>query len=341
MNSDNYDLVIIGAGICGLVLANEIKFEKPNLKFQVLEKSAGLGGRAASRRLNEQVVDHGTQYFTAQDQEFKALIEAWLEKGLVKLWTNKLSVWYGDRIAPEKGQKTRYICPQGMTSIAKDLAKGLPVKTNTLIVEAKRHSDKWHLKTEAGEEIHTKTIVSTAPLPQSLDLFADYLSAETKARLERITYTSCLSAILTFSPEIAAETLNKFKGIFWHSGNIISWVANDSSKRVNQPITQAILVIHCQPGFSEKNFEEDENVILDKIISELALGLGDWVKNPIEKQLKKWKYSQATNVAGKPYIASNDNSLILTGDWCIESKIEGAYLAALGVASLDFSLTSV
>ena len=82
-------------------------------------------------------------------------------------------------------------------------------------------------------------------------------------------------------------------------------------------------------------------MILDKIISELALGLGDWVKNPIEKQLKKWKYSQATNVAGKPYIASNDNSLILTGDWCIESKIEGAYLAALGVASLDFSLTSV
>ena len=56
-------LAIIGSGLSGLTLANHLKDE---FDVTVFEKSRGVGGRLATRRVDTYAFDHGAQYFTAR-----------------------------------------------------------------------------------------------------------------------------------------------------------------------------------------------------------------------------------------------------------------------------------
>ncbi|MFN6068758.1 MAG: FAD-dependent oxidoreductase, partial [Pseudanabaena sp.] len=51
------DVIVIGAGMSGLICAQQLK--QAGLDVTIVEKSAGLGGRMATRRLQGTWVDHG------------------------------------------------------------------------------------------------------------------------------------------------------------------------------------------------------------------------------------------------------------------------------------------
>ena len=64
---------VIGAGISGLVCARAL--QKAGHEVTVLEKSRSLGGRCATRRFGDHVVDHGVQYFTLRDPQVRRELE--------------------------------------------------------------------------------------------------------------------------------------------------------------------------------------------------------------------------------------------------------------------------
>lgn len=62
--NNNYDVIIVGAGIAGLMAA--IELEKFNLKILVLEKADRVGGRIKTDEVDDFLLDHGFQiYLTA------------------------------------------------------------------------------------------------------------------------------------------------------------------------------------------------------------------------------------------------------------------------------------
>jgi predicted NAD/FAD-dependent oxidoreductase len=60
MSIQNEDIIIIGAGITGLHLAQCLKLRGQG--SLILEKSKGLGGRVATRRIDELGLDHGAAF---------------------------------------------------------------------------------------------------------------------------------------------------------------------------------------------------------------------------------------------------------------------------------------
>ncbi|MFM8654886.1 MAG: FAD-dependent oxidoreductase, partial [Verrucomicrobiota bacterium] len=64
---------ILGAGISGLVCGRALK--TAGHQVTVLEKSRSLGGRCATRKFGDHVVDHGLQYFTLRDPEVRKAVE--------------------------------------------------------------------------------------------------------------------------------------------------------------------------------------------------------------------------------------------------------------------------
>lgn len=60
MSIQNEDIIIIGAGITGLHLAQCLKLRHQD--SLILEKSKGLGGRVATRRIDELGLDHGAAF---------------------------------------------------------------------------------------------------------------------------------------------------------------------------------------------------------------------------------------------------------------------------------------
>ena len=61
----------------------------------VVDKGRGVGGRMATRRLTSPDgaarIDHGAQYFTNYDPQFKPMLDEWLVKGIIKEWSKGFS----------------------------------------------------------------------------------------------------------------------------------------------------------------------------------------------------------------------------------------------------------
>ena len=80
--------IVVGAGISGLLAASSLQRE--GWDVTVLDKSQGVGGRMATRRVGGGTFDHGAQFFTVRGERFWELVEGWLEAGVAAEWTRCL-----------------------------------------------------------------------------------------------------------------------------------------------------------------------------------------------------------------------------------------------------------
>lgn len=78
------DVLVIGAGMAGLIAA--AKLQRAGRRVLVLDKSRGVGGRLASRRIDGATFDHGAQFITARDPRFAAVLEQGRQDGAVEEW---------------------------------------------------------------------------------------------------------------------------------------------------------------------------------------------------------------------------------------------------------------
>ena len=121
------EVLIIGAGISGLICATELR--KVDKSVRILDKGRGLGGRMATRRMAGGRLDHGAQYFTVRDPRLQAYADDWLAAGIIKEWFRHL---------PEDTNTdgySRYCGITGMTDVPKHLAKELDVCNSQQVIE--------------------------------------------------------------------------------------------------------------------------------------------------------------------------------------------------------------
>ncbi|MFM8793316.1 MAG: NAD(P)/FAD-dependent oxidoreductase, partial [Acidimicrobiales bacterium] len=131
--------VIIGAGLSGLMAARSL--HDAGREVIVLDKGRGVGGRLATRRIGDARLDHGAQFFTVRSDEFRSVVDSWLADGVVREWCRGFG---------EQDGHPRYVGTDGMTSIAKHLARGLDVRTSTLAFSLRREDDCWQVRTDDG-----------------------------------------------------------------------------------------------------------------------------------------------------------------------------------------------
>jgi len=83
-------VAVVGAGVAGLILARDLV--RDGHEVSVFDKGRGPGGRLATRRAEPFSFDHGAQYFTARDPEFRAEVETWVAAGCAARWNGRLTV---------------------------------------------------------------------------------------------------------------------------------------------------------------------------------------------------------------------------------------------------------
>ena len=87
------DVVVIGAGVAGVTCAQQL--QQAGYTVALVEKSRGVGGRLAKRRLPQASAgpthaDHGVCYLKPQDETFARLIRRLCERGLMQVWTEAI-----------------------------------------------------------------------------------------------------------------------------------------------------------------------------------------------------------------------------------------------------------
>ncbi len=304
-------VVVVGAGISGLVAAREL--QSAGVEVSLVDKGRSPGGRLATRRIGGATLDHGAQFFTVRTPAFQHRVDQWLEQGLVTVWSHGFGSDDGH---------PRYIAPAGMNSLAKDLATGLDVSCSTMAFTVRRAGSGWEVVIDDGSTRGADRVVVTTPLPQAFALLVD-AGIELDGRLVRTEYdrTIALLATLDRPPLLPAP------GGVQHPHADIGFVADNAAKGVSA--TPAI-TLHASPSWSEAHWDEEAADLLAELTAMAAPWLGDAAV--VEAQLKKWRFATPRTPWPEPCWVSADGGVVLAGDAFAGPRVEAAHNSGLAAA---------
>src|SRR5689334_16251274 len=114
-------VVVVGAGIAGLLAARRL--QERGHTAQVLDSVGVPGGRLATVALGGGRGDTGAQFFTVRDSAFRDVVDGWLAKDLVFVWSTGWSSGLASQ--PVVEPFPRYAARGGMAALAARLADGL------------------------------------------------------------------------------------------------------------------------------------------------------------------------------------------------------------------------
>ncbi|MCH8473648.1 MAG: FAD-dependent oxidoreductase [Opitutales bacterium] len=286
ISKSSCDVALIGAGLSALVAAREM--QKAGLGVQLCEKSRGLGGRMATRRLGEARFDHGCQFFTVRSDPFREEVRNWEERDLVAPWFNHLDAQGEASLQPEKDH-LRYRVSEGMTAVAKYLGTDLPIRRQHTVSSVRWEKGKWRISfAEHKEELSASFLLSTAPVPQSLALLEECGVEEIRASLEplrKIKYGPCfaLMALLDQQPRFSPV------GFFAPSDHPeIATLADNAAKGVSSRL--GAVTILSTDTFAEANFEKAP----DEVVKKMLLAARPWLAGceVLETSLRRWKFAR-------------------------------------------------
>ena len=168
-------LAILGCGVAGLSAARELG--RHGISVKLFDKSRGVGGRMSTRYAEDWEFDHGAQFFTVQDPDFKAEIDAAISAGAAAPWpANALYLDVG-HIRPDTG-RSRFVGQPRMNSLPKYWAKNLDIELGRRVVAVSKR-ESWRLDFEDGSEADGfDGVICTLPPAQAINIlpknFADY-----------------------------------------------------------------------------------------------------------------------------------------------------------------------
>lgn len=309
-------IALIGAGAAGAACVSVLRSRGAD--FCVFEKSRGVGGRLATRRISGCVptgdifYDHGTPQFN--------LSAPMLNQLLVSLKPQTIESWNNDSLIA---------CPS-MPQLVKDLLNQSQVTTNFEVDAIEGKAGKWFLREKKSPETSTaKTIgpfdqvILTAPGPQARAILRE-TNCSWKDQIETIAYSPCWVLMVSLSKNMSvnSRTSEIFQNkIYFQQSrprrtyleNVFSWVAHASTEWTQTHLEQTPDDIHAalMKEFLD-HFSATENQILHSVVH-------------------RWRYASVTNSLGCSHLADSDLGLFYAGDGCLGRGVEGALESGLAL----------
>ncbi len=346
---------IIGAGISGLSCAKTL--EQAGYHVEVFDKGRNLSGRMATRRNDLSEFDHGAQYFTVKNPDFKQEVDRWVGADVAKIWSPKIAVldnlkekeisakknqfnsWVNIGIGKLKSFKKsiftannngtsveRFVGTPKMTTPATFISRGLSVKKGTTIdsVYIRPQSyPRWSLKSkEIGViEGNFNIIIAAIPAPQAAELFKE-ISPKLTEISQSVKMSGTWAVMLNFEEKV---NLN-FDAAFINGGPL-RWIARNNSKP-ERGMTEA-WVLHATSEWSESHLDISREEATELLVKEF-ITLGGSVPN--QSQAHLWRYADSTQPLDTTFAWDEENNLGICSDWLNNGRVEGAWLSGKRLA---------
>lgn len=337
-------MIVVGAGIAGLSLSRELRAN--GRAPLVLERARGVGGRCATRRIEGQPVDHGLAFLHGHSPRFLEELAVTRDAETIADWP-RAREGTGVPCQPEafSGVDTRIAPVAGVSSFAKQLARGLDVRLETRVEALRiaaqssaRTGRTWEVGLASGARLEAKVLALTMPAPsvvalvRGMDPSADELSALLPL-LELVRVLPCLTVIAR-SP--AGTPAPPWDASYPRASASIHTILHDSSKRAGVP--RLILVIQARPRFSQAQLGSSVESWTRALLEEAAALHGEWVNTPDLVQSHVWRNARvaAGSELTGPLVTRPDGGIVLgiAGDGLHEvGGVEGAYLSGMALAA--------
>lgn len=346
---------IIGAGIAGLSCAKTL--EQAGYHVEIFDKGRNLSGRMATRRNNLSEFDHGAQYFTVKNPDFRQEVDRWIGADVAKLWSPKIAVldnlkekeipakanqfssWVNTSIGKLKSLKAsifstsntgtsveRFVGVPKMTTPATFISRGLSVKKETTIDSIfirPQSYPRWSLKSkEIGLiEGNFNIIIAAMPAPQAAELFKE-ISPKLTEISQSVKMTGSWAVMLNFEEKVNLD----FDSAFINGGPL-RWIARNNSKP-ERGVTEA-WVLHATSEWSESRLDISREEATELLINEFV-ALGGSL--PKQSQAHLWRYAEAAQPLHTTFAWDAENNLGICSDWLNSGRVEGAWLSGKRLA---------
>ena len=312
---------VIGAGIAGLTVARSLQTIADVIVF---EKGRGVGGRMATRRIDGVSFDHGAQYFTVRDQDFRKEMDQACGVGLVKPWTGDVvSLSVGGPARHVVPSMTRYVAVPSMTALPKAMAEGLDIRLASRVAEIGGEPGRWLIHSGELVEGPFDWIVATAPAPQSAVLLpASFSHHET---LREVGMHACFTLMIKRNSRVREPFAAAHV-----SDPVIGWIAyNDSKPARTKP---ASLVVNSNGVWADANVDVPFDAVRKQMIEASKRHIPIEASEAESAVLHRWRYADVHNPARQSFLLDRDTQLAACGDWCIAGRVEAAYVSGLALA---------
>lgn len=331
------DVAVIGAGLAGLICAQQLK--QAGYQVVVVEKSRGLGGRLATRRLQGTSADHGVPYLENQGPLSQSLIHSLLQQNILQ--TGSLVEQPGsDKLELKHGPKPCYTAAAGLTAVAKFLAAGLEIWRSQRVQALVPELQTWQLSLEAGADamppLTARAVVIAIPAPQALMLLEPVLeqgiSPDLVQAVRSVEFDPCFSVIATYAPELQINRSNLLEqAVTLTDSAELAWVSLESTKR---PTPFPVLVAQSTAAFAQRYLEaQDLKPIGQRLLEQVSQIFLPEFNNPDELQIHRWRYARVRQPLKERCLATNlPLPLVCSGDWCGGKQVENALESGLAAA---------
>lgn len=317
------EVAIIGAGLagihCGLALQNQ------GLAIALFDKSRGIGGRLATRRIDDIPLDHGLASWQILGEQTATLTPQLNNAEILQPWRIAHTASPDPATWQQLPTTPAWMAPAGMTAIAKHLAQSLTIHRAHRLTALQPQGDRWQLTFDNGTTITARKVVLALPLPQILPLIAELSPIE--ANVNQITYAPALSLMLGY------RSLNldvPWQELHLDNHPLFQKIILDGQKRSPQTPT---LVLQTHGTFTANYLDTDDLTPVTEILINAITQLFS-LDDPQWSQIHRWRYAFPTQILGQPYLnLTNRLPLIACGDWCLGNGIEGAIISGLATAS--------
>jgi predicted NAD/FAD-dependent oxidoreductase len=295
-------VLVVGAGVAGLFAARTLADH--GLEVVVLDKSRGVGGRLATRRLGDGAsFDHGAALFDPVAEPFRRQLGLWEEDGLVER----------TGIEGRDGVPARRVKGPA-TSLAKHLARGLDVRLGAKGVGLAREGAGFTLLLEGGASVRAAAALLTPPVPQALELLErggllPGVPEATRTALREVSYHPSFVLMLRLAGRL--EAFPTAGARLFRDGGPVARVFENA--RDGGP---SRLSVYARGEWAASRYDRPPGEVAEALRQAAATALGFEPAAVVEEELKRWRFARATSVFPEEaaLVDLDGAPLVLAGD---------------------------
>ncbi len=316
-------VAVVGSGLAGLTAA--IRLAEKEIEVTVFEKSRGPGGRLASKRVSGGSADVGAQYFTVRNPDFHEFLGQYAGDKSYSEWHGRLGYQTEEGRWQPFPAEPRYVGTPRMTAVTRALSEHVNLKAETRIqlIEQDENRVSRLFDTEGTDHGPFDAVIITAPPAQARDILLESTASELALELDEpvrhVQPCWAVAAHFTHPP------MDQFDGMRV-SSDILSWVANNSSKPGREDDGQW-WVLHATSAWSQQNEDTDAEQVIQRMLSAFKAETGA-SGEPDEVVAHRWLYAKSTDTAEPGCLWFTDERIGLAGDWLSGGRVEGAFNSA-------------
>ena len=290
----------------------------------LFEKSRGVGGRLATRRVDGLQFNHGAQYASAHGPAFQAVLDGMGATGDAAPWpTPGAGRWAG---TPGMSAMARHMAALGVGALhgMRHVAYLDRTPEGWMVRHLDAATARPGLVTQQGGEVAGPfdAVVLALPAPQASALLHG-MAHPFALEADRAGMAPCWTLMLALANATDVPDLPP-------SGGALDWIARDSS-RPGREQTPECWVANAGAEWSSAHLELPAEEVRSRLLEEFA-DATDLRQTPSYAAVHRWRYALVDAPLGRAALWDADAGVGVCGDWCLGPRVEDAYTSGRAMA---------